>query len=66
MERVRKYKSRVSQWLSDDQGNVKMGIGYKGEQKRVYLVEDNSMRELKGEEIAGLLPAYPRGFLRRR
>ena len=29
---------------------------------RLYLVEDNSMRELKGEEIAGLLPAYPRGF----
>ena len=62
MKRVRKFKPQVSQWLSDDQGNVKMGIGYKDEQMRLYLVEDNSTRELKGEEIAGLLPAYPRGF----
>ena len=41
---------------------MKMGIGYKDEQMRLYLVEDNSTRELKGEEIDGLLPAYPRGF----
>ena len=62
MKRVRKYKQQVSQWLSDDQGNVKIGIGYKDEQMRLYLIEDNSTRELRGEEIAGLLPAYPRGF----
>ncbi len=62
MKRVRKYKQQVSQWLSDDQGNVKMGIGFKDQQMRLYLVEDNSTRELKGEEIAGLLPAFPLSF----
>ena len=62
MKRVRKYKQQVSQWLADDQGNVKMGIGYKDQGMRLYLVEDNSTRELKDEEIAGLLPAFPLGF----
>ena len=62
MKRVRNNKSQISQWLSDDQGNVKMAIGYKEERIILYLVEDNSTRELKGEEIAVLLRAYPRGF----
>ena len=55
MKRVRKFKPQVSQWLSDDQGNVKMGIGYKDEQMRLYLVEDNSTRELIGaQQIVGV------------
>ncbi len=62
LRRVRKYKSLVSQWLADDQGNVKMGIGLKDQQMRLFLVEDNSTRELKSDEISGLLPSYPLGF----
>tara|TARA_B100000131_G_C18054759_1_gene587916 strand:+ start:187 stop:1341 length:1155 start_codon:yes stop_codon:yes gene_type:complete len=62
LKRVRKYKSLVSQWLADDQGNVRMGIGFKDQQMRLFLVEDNSTRELKSDEIDGLLPSYPLGF----
>jgi hypothetical protein len=39
-----------------------MGLGLKDQQMRLYLVEKNSTRELKSEEISGLLPSHPLGF----
>lgn len=62
LKRVRKYRQSVLQWLADEQGNVKMGLGLKDQQMRLYLVEKNSTRELKSEEISGLLPSHPLGF----